>query len=564
MRVASERRVDYGRVDPKEARRIFVAEALAADQVGFKAGEPEFLAHNRAVRRTVLEAEARVRKRDLFVGEGGVAAFYEERLPAGVHDRASLAAAGRGRELFMTLRDAERDPGDLPTRGYLDELTLAGQRLPLTYVFEPGQEADGITVTVPRSLLGALRQVELEWLVPAWLHDKIVAHLRALPKEQRRALVPLPDTARDALAAMAATAGRQSLSIALAEALREVRRVEIASSAFDERTLPARLRMRVAVVDPDGRTLGAGRELAALQRDLGAEPGAAAVEAAPARWQRSALARWDVGDLPPTVIVAQRPQALTLYPALIDVDGRVDLRLEPPGPAAIAAHRGGVRRLLLKALPQQTALIRDRTLADRALVLAYLGVGDTAALVDDVLPQPWASVRARSAAPGQVRRAIETRPGAASRGGGRRALPATFPLQRACDGLDATAKKGAHASVRGLRQLAGLVGPRMLTDSPHAWRQHLPRYLRAAEQHWEKRGQRNELALAAEVRTAMARLDHWRATQPPGVPWPDGVVEYRWLLEEFRVSLFAQQLGTVRSVSAKRLEQAWRKAIAAA
>src|SRR6185503_20067935 len=111
MRLASERRVDYGRVDPKEARRIFIAEALAADEVGFEAGEPEFLAHNRAVRRAVLDAEARLRKRDLFVGEGGVAAFYEERLPAGVHDRTSLGvAAGRARELFMTLRDiATRD-----------------------------------------------------------------------------------------------------------------------------------------------------------------------------------------------------------------------------------------------------------------------------------------------------------------------------------------------------------------------------------------------------------------------------------------------------------------------
>ncbi|HSC14794.1 MAG TPA: ATP-dependent RNA helicase HrpA, partial [Gammaproteobacteria bacterium] len=163
MRIATERRIDYGRVDPKEARRIFIAEALAADEAGFKAGEPEFLGHNRAVRRMVLEAEARVRKRDLFVGEGGVAAFYEERLPAGVHDRASLVAAGRGRELFMTLRDvATRDPGDLAANGYSDELALAGQRLPLTYAFEPGQEADGLTVTVPRSLLGALPQVELE------------------------------------------------------------------------------------------------------------------------------------------------------------------------------------------------------------------------------------------------------------------------------------------------------------------------------------------------------------------------------------------------------------------
>jgi ATP-dependent helicase HrpA len=573
MRVASERRVDYGRVDPKDARRIFVAEALAADDVGFKAAEPEFLGHNRAVRRAVLEAEARVRKRDLFVGEGGVAAFYAERLPPGVHDRASLTTVGRGRELFMTLRDvATRDPGDLVASGYWDELTVAGQRLPLSYVFEPGQEADGITVTVPRSLLGALRQVELEWLIPAWLHDKVVAHLRALPKEQRRVLVPLPDTARDALAAMASTTGRQSLAIALAEALRAVRRVEIAASAFDERALPLHLRMRVAVVDADGRTVGAGRELAVLQRELGAAPGAAAVEAAPVRWQRAALARWDIDDLPPTVVVAQRPQALTLYPALVDVDGRVDLRLEPPGPAAVAAHRAGVRRLLLKALPQQVGLIRDRTLADRALVLAYLGVGDSAALVDDVL-----LAAAEQAFELDPPARTEAEFGALLKRGRAQLVPAAdalrallgeiLPLHRSLRrALDAAAKKDAHARVRADigAQLAALVGPRMLTDTPPEWRQHLPRYLRAAEQHWEKRGQRNEPELGSEVRTAAARLEHWQATQPPGAPWPASVVEYRWLLEEFRVSLFAQQLGTVRSVSAKRLEQAWRKAIASA
>jgi ATP-dependent helicase HrpA len=570
MRIASERRIDYGRVDPNQARTIFIADALAADAAGFKAGEPEFLAHNRAVRHSVLEAEARLRKRDLFVGEGGVAAFYEERLPAGVHDRAGLAAAARGHDLLMALRDiSSRDPGDLEALGYPDELALAGQRLPLRYVFEPGHEADGITVTVPRSLLGALSQVELEWLVPAWLPEKVVAHLRALPKVARRTLVPLPDTARDALAAMAATARCQSLSIALSEALREVRRVEIGAAEFDERALPTHLRMRVAVVDADGRVLGAGRDLAALQRDLGAPPRGDAIEA-PARWHRTGLTRWDVGDLPPTVVVAQQPQPLTLYPSLADVDGRVDLRLEPPGPAAVAVHRAGVRRLLLKALPQQTALIRDRTLADRALLLAYHGVGDNAALVDDLLlaaaeqafeldPPPRLDAEfAALLKHGRAQLVPEADALLALLG---EILPLQRSLRRA---LDAAGKKALHASVRAdiASQLAGLVGPRMLTDTPREWRPHLPRYLRAAEQHWEKRGQRKEPELAAEVRKAAARLEHWRGTQPAGAPWPGGIVEYRWLIEEFRVSLFAQQLGTVRPVSAKRLEQAWRKAIA--
>jgi ATP-dependent helicase HrpA len=576
MRLASERRVDYGRVEPKEARRMFIAEALAADAVGFKTGELEFLAHNRAVRRSVLEAEARLRKRDLFVGEGGVAAFYDERLPKGVHDRASLArfaAAGHQQgQLRMTVRDlASRDPGDLAAQGYPGELDLAGQHLPLHYVFEPGHDADGITVTVPRSLLGAIRPVELEWLVPAWLRDKVIAHLRALPKEQRRPLVPLPDTARDALDAMAATAGRQSLSIALAEALRTVRGVELPPSSFDERSVPAHLRLRVAVVDADGRVLGASRELAALQREH-AVTGAAAEEAAPAQWNRTGLTRWDVGDLPAAVVVAQRPRPLTLYPALDDVAGRVDLNLQPPGAAAVARHRRGVRRLLLKALPQQAALIRDRTLGDRALVLAYHGVGDSAALVDDLLLA--AAEQAFDLDP-PVRKEAEF---AARLAHGRGQLVAeadalrdllgeVLPLQRALRRtLSAAAKNGAHEAVRAelVAQLAELVGPRMLTETPREWRRHLPRYLRAAEQRWEKRGQRTEPSIAAELRAAAARLDDWRASQPPGVPWPARIVEYRWLIEELRVSLFAQQLGTVRPVSSKRLEQAWRTAIASA
>ncbi len=244
-------------------------------------------------------------------------------------------------------------------------------------------------MTVPRSLLGAIAPVELEWLVPAWLRDKVVAYLRALPKEQRRALVPLPDTATAVLAIVAERAGQQALSIALAEGLRAVRkRRHSRRRAFDERTLPEYLKLRVAVVDAEGRVLAASRDLKALQRELGAVPGSgAAVEAAaaPAGFKRSNLARWDFGDLPESVVVAQRPRDLTLYPCLVDVAGRVDLRLEPPGAAAVALHRRGVRRLLLKALPQQAALIRERTLADKALVLNYHGVGDSAALVDDLL-----------------------------------------------------------------------------------------------------------------------------------------------------------------------------------
>ncbi len=576
MTLASERRIDYGRVAPKEARQIFLAEALAADRVGFASGEPEFLAYNRAVIRYVLDAEARLRKRDLFVGEAGVAAFYDDRLPQAVHDRASLATWAtpeRARALLMTRSDVlARDPGDLAAQGYPDELALAGQRLPLRYAFEPGSEADGITVTVPRALLAAIRPVELDWLVPARVHEKVVAYLRALPKEQRRLLVPLPSTATDALGAMLGAVSRQPLAVALAEALREVRDFGADPSAFDERALPPHLKLRVAVVDANGRLLAAGRDVAALKRELGAAAGDSAAAAAPAHWRRTGLTRWDVGDLPESVVVAQRPRPLALYPALVDSGGRVDLELRPPGPAAVAEHRTGVRRLLLKSLPQQTALIRDRALADHALVLAYHGVGDGAALVDDLACA--AAEQAFELDP-PVRTADEFA-ARLDRGRGqlvaeaealRELLAEILPLHRALRrALGSGAVTGAHAELRAdlEAQLAELVGPAMLRNTPREWRKHLPRYLRAAEERWQKRGQRRQADLAAEARAAAARLARWRASQPEGVPWPPGIVEYRWLVEEFRVSLFAQQLGTARPVSAKRLEEAWRRALAAA
>jgi ATP-dependent helicase HrpA len=470
---------------------------------------------------------------------------------------------------------ASREVGDLEAAGYPNERTLAGQRLPLSYRFEPGQDADGITVTVPRSLLGAVEPIELGWLVPAWLRDKLLAYLRALPKEQRRTLVPLPATVDAVLEGLGGHARQQPLPIALAERLRTERRVDIPPTAFDERTLPTHLKLRVAVVDVDGQVLAAGRDLRALQRELGVTPGAPAAvapAAAPAGLRRSNLQRWDFGDLPDSVVVAQRPRDLTLYPCLVDVAGRVDLELEPPGRLAENLHRNGVRRLLLKMLPQQGALIRERILADRALVLNYHGIGDTAALVDDLLcaaaEQAFELEPAPRTANEFAARLEGGRAQLVSESDGLRSLLAEIlPLQRALrHELQRAATSEAHATVRDeiAAQLDELVGPRMLTDTPRDWRPHLPRYLRAAEQRWQKRAQREERKRAAEVREAAARLVQWRAARPAGVPWPAAIVEYRWLLEELRVSLFAQQLGTVRSVSAKRLEQAWRKALAAA
>jgi ATP-dependent helicase HrpA len=360
--------------------------------------------------------------------------------------------------------------------------------------------------------------------------------------------------------------------LALCDALRSVRGIVVTPAAFDPGDLSPHLSMRVAVIDNDGSTSAVGRDLRVLQRAV--PPVAASMAAtlrstATAAWQRTGLTQWDVGALPDTVIVAQRPRDLVLYPALLDSDGRVDLTLLPPGPTAVARHRAGVRRLLLKALPQQMGLVRDRLGADRELVLAYHGVGTTAQLVDDLLcacaEQAFAldpPIRDAATFAARLQQGRAELVGAADelRALLSDALPLHRNLRRALAGA-----KNAPADVRDAiaGQLDALVGPRFLTETPREWRKHVPRYLKAAEQRWQKRGHAREREAAAEFDTAAARLAHWRASWPDEWPWPAVIIEYRWLLEEFRVSLFAQAFGTSRPVSAKRLDQVWQRALAA-
>jgi ATP-dependent helicase HrpA len=388
--------------------------------------------------------------------------------------------------------------------------------------------------------------------------------------------VPLPDAAAELIAASEPRRGRQSLVSALRDALLERRRVTLDAKLLDERALPAHLLTRIEVGDADGHVLGAGRDLRALQREW---LDARAARAAPAPsagasdpWTRANLARWDFGDLPDTVALRQAGRDVQLYPSLLDERGRVDLRLLPPGLAAVEQHRGGARRLLLKNVPQQAALIRERALKDRELLLVYHGVGSAEELVEDLtfasvdeafaLAPPIRTRAAFDAALDAGRAEVVAKADAL-----RALLRDTVTLARELRrDMKAAEGKAAQPAIREeiVAQLVDLVGPRTLSATPPDWRKHLPRFVRGARARWDKRGQRQDAELAAQIHTAAAPLERWRTEWPEGWPWPAAVVDYRWLIEELRVSLFAQQLGTSRPVSAKRLEQAWRRALDAA
>jgi ATP-dependent helicase HrpA len=572
LTLSRDRHVDYGRVDRDEARRLFIRDALAEEDLGERV---RFIEHNRKLRETLLDWEAKRRSRDLYAGARAAESFYEARLPREIYDRAGLRRwckdKANGRRLEMQILDiATRDPAEFDALAYPEALDVAGHRLPLRYTFDPASERDGLTLRVPEPLVGALREESLDWLVPGWVSAKALAMLRGLPKELRRPLVPLPDTIAALLPELERNRGLKTLRAALRDLLAARLGLDV-GAALDGVELPREHKLRLEIVDGDGAVIAAGRDIAALQRRLGR----AARRPAPRHetWSRRAVARWDFADLPDSVEIEQYGTRLALYPALLDVDGRVDLELIPPGPAAAARHRRGVRRLLLKQLPQQAEVVRRRVLADRELILSYHGVGVGAGeeLADDVL---CAAADEAFVLDPPVRdaTAFESRLAA----GRAELVPAAERLTALARQVLAEYRRLGRQLERGsgsipddaahdvAAQLEALVRPKFLGETPPRWRSHLPRYLRAAGQRLEKLAQRSpkDAEQQAAIQEAAKRLDEWRQRYPPDWPWPDEIVDYRWLLEELRVSLFAQSLGTSRPVSAKRLEEAWRRAAA--
>ena len=573
LTLGDRRRVDYGTIDPPEARRIFIREALARDTLG---AEADFVTYNRRLCATLLDWEARLRTRDLFIGERGLANFYDKRLPAQVRDRPSLMQWLRRspERLEMSLDQlASRDCSTFPEDRYPAFIELAGQRLPLRYRYAPGEADDGITASVPAVLLAAIPVAGIEWLVPGWLETKVLALLRTLPKELRRRFVPLPDTVRTVLPALENRFGRQALGLALREVLAESYGTLLGPDAFDDAALPPYLHMRVGVTDRRGRLVDVSRDFARLREKFASSgDGRTAVSDGSGRWSRRGLTVWDFADLPDSVAVTEFGGTLKLVPALVDMQGRVDLMLLPPGPAVRTRHARGVRRLLIKRLLQQVAMIRKQLLDRRELVLAYHGMGTTAKLVDDIVSA--AAKRSFTLEP-PVRRQRDFERCLAD---GRAAfvpsaeslideLAELLVLLREIRGqlADGGARIPPAAREDIAAQLDELVRPYWLTDTPAEWRPHLKRYLKAVVLRLDKLYRRHpkDAEYMSRIGKAWRRYAEWRTALPPDWPEPAEIVRYRWLVEEFRVSLYAQRLGTVAPVSEKRLEAAWAQASAA-
>ena len=566
--LAPKKPVHYGGLYPDEAREIFVRQGLVPGEVDCRAG---FLKRNLATLEKAREEEAKLRRAGLVADEDWQARWYLDRLPHEINSVAGLDSwfgklpAEQKRALEWPL--AELLPGEgSEAERFPKYLALGDARLALHYHFEPGHPEDGVTLDVPLHLLMALDAARLGWLVPGLVEEKATALIRGLPKAQRRNYVPAPDFAR-AFAEAFPRPEADALPGALARFLTKATGAAVAATDFDEAALEPHLRLNLRLADRDGRVLAMGRDLEALRARFGDRAERAFAERA-----GETLARGGLRHFPAEPVPEQVPGAagVPAFPALVDQGETVALSVFADRAEAAREHAAGVRRLLVLALADRLRQARKQLPVSPKLALLYAAIegfqqqpGQGPAhehLRADLVEAALSAVTEGELGGIRDAAAFEAR----AQDAGRRLFPEAMQRLQLAEqilGLVAQIKPRLESPLLGWArgnlddlqaQLAALVPPGFLRETPAEALADYPRYLKALQLRAERalRDPARDQARMLELKPFTDALAAARAAGRAGEPaWQ----ALRWDLEELRVSLFAQELGTRRQVSAKRL-----------
>ncbi|HMO06077.1 MAG TPA: ATP-dependent RNA helicase HrpA [Paracoccaceae bacterium] len=620
--VYQQRRIDYSRVDPAGARELFIREALVGHlhEDTWDSRLP-FLAANRRTVREVQDLEHKARRQDVLVDDELIYAFYDQQLPADISNGAAFerwyrdASKAHPKLLFLTREELMRhEAAGITTQAYPRTIRLGGVDCAATYLHEPGDPRDGVSVTVPIFALNQVSEDRCDWLVPGMLKDKVQALLKTLHQRPRSRLVPLPATAEKMTEALCQPEvfASGNLMDALLRLVREATQLPVQRNDIKVDMLPAHHFMHLRVVDEHGRQLGQGRNLGALKAELGAKargafqalaslklqdiaapapaaaqpipatdgghrvpaPGKAQAPAKPGLKTSSAEQRhttWDFGELPELMEIRKGGQTLIGFPALVDDGDAVRIEVFDEPEAAQARHRVGLRRLFALQIRDALKYLEKNLPGLQAMGVAYMAVGKTdsgggggtleelkaqildlaldRAFLTDPLPADAASFKAR-----------------VDEGRGRLTLIANEITRHA--GLILTEYAAAQRKLKDSKppadvatdvqqQLQRLVPKTFLSSTPYPQLQHFPRYLKAVQLRLDKlrSDPARDAARLAELRPQDQRF--WRLVAERKGVQDARLQELRWLLEELRVGLFAQELRTPQPVSLKRLDKAW-------
>jgi ATP-dependent helicase HrpA len=610
--IYSGRRINYGRVDPQAAREIFIRQALVDGQWETKL---PFLEANQKLIRQVEDLEHKARRQDVLVDDELIYAFYDQQLPTDVCSGYSFENWYREeikkqpRLLLLSREELMRhEAAGITSQAFPRTLRLGGIDCACSYLHEPGDARDGLTVTVPLFVLNQVNEERCEWLVPGMLKDKIQALLKTLHQRPRSRLVPLPDTASKMAVALNVSEmfGHGSLLDAVLKMVRQATSLDIVRADIKLDMLALHFFMNFRVVDEHGRQLGSGRNLAALKADFGTQargafqalaglklardagdlavgqqverlafsssgrfPRATAVPAPTPAGQR--YTDWTFGELPELLEIQKGGQTLIGYPALIDAGEAVAIEVFDEPDLATARHRIGLRRLFSLQIKDALKYLEKNIPDLQKMAVIFTLVGKTAdgtggGTLEELREQVIALALDRAfllePLPGNeidFRRRIDE-------GRARLTLIANEVARLTAIVLTEYAmaarkikdtKNAPEATADAFQQLARLMPKRFLLQTPWGPLQHFPRYLKAIAARLEKyrADPARDAARSSELRPLEQR--YWRlVTERKGVV-DARLQEFRWLLEELRVSFFAQELRTPQPVSVKRLEKAW-------
>ena len=611
------RRVNYARVDPQAAREMFIREALAGGQ--WDSNLP-FLAANRKLVAQVQDLEHKSRRQDVLVDDELIYAFYDQQLPAEVCSGHSLERwyreeVRRRPQLLALTRDElmRHEATGITTSAFPRTLRLGGIDCQAQYLHEPGDPRDGLSVTIPIFVLNQVNEDRCEWLVPGMLKDKLLALLKSLHQRPRSRFVPLPQSAARIATQLGAPEcfGHASLLEALLRIVRDETSLDIQRGDFKLETLSPHLFMHFRVVDEHGRQLGTGRSLGAIKAEFGAQargafqalagiklgeqrsaPTAAATASAPGDSRSGASGShpvaadspstsapaaaapavavqqrytgWSFGELPELLEIRKAGQVLVGFPALIDAGDSVLIEVfDEPGVAA-ARHRGGLRRLFALQLRDALKYLEKNLPELQKMGAAYMPLGTLDELRTQLLELAMDRAFLREPLPADAQ-AFQRR---VDEGRGRLTLIAN-EIARLAAGILAEyalaqrkikdSKHAPEAVADAAQQLQRLMPKRFLVTTPWPQLQHVARYLKAIVLRLEKvrSDPARDASRLAELQPLESRC--WRLLAERKGVADARVDEFRWLVEELRVSFFAQELRTPQPVSVKRLEKAWQQ-----
>jgi len=578
--IEANRRVNFGPIKPEEARGIFIQSALVEGECG---GYFDFLEKNRQLIASLADLEDRMRRRDILVDDFLLYEFYDKRLPADVFDRAGLirlVKKMKGDDFLRMQREdilrqlPERDElADFPQKIHCGELTL-----PLSYSFTPGEEQDGVTVSIPADLTGYVQAEKFEWLVPGLLLEKIIFLLKGLPKSIRRQLIPIPRTAAELLPQLRPYQG--SLYQQLEDFIYRRFRLQVDRSAWPRDSLPEHLQMRCQLVDGAGKPVAGSRDFAVLMKSPSLGGGSSPrLEALRRRWEKPHVQGWDFAEVPQRITIKDKEGKLAgfAYPGLVaEDDDSVSLRLFSDPEERRKQTVAGLRGLSCLQFARQCKALHKDLVLPRVSWPLYQGIASHEEFHEDlfrfVLDEIFSCRTGLIPDQQEFDEIVQTVTKQGLHG------PAMEIMQQVVDvlrerravldfiaGIEQSCRKKSKLGVNLAdcslfrQEVTELLPPRFLQKVNLSDLGRIPRYLKALRIRLERKmlNPAKDAEKAAQLGVHQERLKHFLEQDGLSAEQLQLVREFALMIEEFKVSLFAQELKTAFPISAKRLDKMW-------